>query len=60
MVAGVSSLDACSTGKERYALVAPELWILASTSIVSTQICLLFLSIIHIQIHTHLKWGEYE
>jgi hypothetical protein len=23
-------------------------------------ICLLSLSIVHIQIHTHLKWGGYE
>jgi hypothetical protein len=23
-------------------------------------LCPLFLSIVHIQIHTHLKWGRYE
>jgi hypothetical protein len=23
------------------------------------RLCLLFLSIVHIQIHTHLKWGGY-
>jgi hypothetical protein len=23
------------------------------------EVCLLFLSIVHIQIHTHLKWGGY-
>jgi hypothetical protein len=25
----------------------------------AVHVCLLFLSIVHIQIHTHLKWGGY-
>ena len=37
-MAAVSSPDACSTGKERYALIASELYTLACAQIVGTQI----------------------
>jgi hypothetical protein len=30
-----------------------------NNQIEDTKLCLLFLSIVHIQIHTHLKWGGY-
>jgi hypothetical protein len=35
------------------------LWLVID-NVVWTNLVLMFLSIIHFQIHTHLKWGGYE